>query len=425
MISNGWKYLVILSLFCLTGANLPAQITAPSASSSRTAHYPNHPDRTDPIYIYCVTNTGGDITGSLTASHPEDAVSDYDFEWRKYNPSIPGFDPVFKQEIQVKTSSASGLESGGYQVQITNGGSNDTTLVAWVFINKPKVHVKIQNFTCDYLAMVADTLSPQIFTYYDPEDHTQHSEPNELSFVWSAIPEMWIPNPTTYPDPYLNSPPFVDTDFYLKVTDSYGCQNEDSLFYHSIHVKPDFTADPTQGEAPLDVSFTNTSINAVRYEWHFGDDSTSTLETPEIHTYYFPKPIEPEVNGYKVKLIAWSLEGCEDSSDVQYIVVERSSLDIPNVFTPNDDTYNDRFVVSSKSLRSIYVQVFSRTGKKVYEFSGQGTRLQEWKGWDGKIDGGAEASPGVYFYIIRAVGWDDIEYKGKLYRGTVYLIREK
>ena len=95
------------------------------------------------------------------------------------------------------------------------------------------------------------------------------------------------------------------------------------------------------------------------------------------------------------------------------------------MFTPNDDEWNDRFVVASQSLRSIYVQVFSRTGKKVYEFSGQGTRLQEWKGWDGKINGGAEASPGVYFYIIRAVGWDDIEYKGKLYRGTVYLIREK
>ncbi len=417
LISNGWKYLVILSLFCLTGANLPAQITAPSASSSRTAHYPNHPDRTDPIYIYCVTNTGGDITGSLTASHPEDAVSDYDFEWRKYNPSIPGFDPVFKQEIQVKTSTASGLESGGYQVQITNGGSNDTTLVAWVFINKPLVSAEIQNFTCDYLAMNGDTLA-QLFTYYDPEDHVDATLPNGLNFEWSSIPVSAIPYPTLELNPITWQPPYEDTDYYLKVTDWLTCQNEDSFFYHSIHVKPDFTPEPVQGEAPLEVNFNNISLNAVAFEWSFGDDSTSIFEVPPTHTYYYP-------DEYEVKLIARSAEGCEDSLKFQYIIVDPSGLEVPNVFTPNNDDWNDRFVVASQSLRSIFVQVFSRTGKKVYEFSGQGTRLQEWKGWDGKIDGGAEASPGVYFYIIRAVGWDDVEYKGKLYRGTVYLIREK
>jgi gliding motility-associated-like protein len=417
LICSGWKFPVILWLFCLTVANLTAQITSPSSSLSRTAHYPNHPDRTDPIYIYCVTNTDGEITGSLSASHPEDAVSDFDFEWRKYNPSIPGFDPVLKMDTQVKTSTVTGLESGGYQVNITNGASNDTILVAWIFINKPLVSAEIQNFTCDYLAMNGDTLA-QLFTYYDPEDHSDATLPNGINFAWSSIPPSSIPYPTLELNPITWNPPYEDTDYYLTVTDWLTCQNEDSFFYHSIHVKPDFTPEPAQGEAPLEVNFTNTSLNAVTFEWSFGDDSTSILEIPPTHTYYYP-------DEYEVKLIARSAEGCEDSLKFQYIIVDPSGLDIPNVFTPNDDEWNDRFVVASQSLRTIYVQIFSRTGKKVYEFSGQGTRLQEWKGWDGKINGGADASPGVYFYIIRAVGWDDIEYKGKLYRGTVYLIREK
>lgn len=415
--SNGWKYLLFLSIFPLTITDLPAQITSPSASSSRTSHYPNHPERTDPIFIYCVSNTDGEITGSLTAHHPQDAVSAFDFEWRKYNPSIPGFDAVFQQDTQANESTVSGLESGGYQVSITNGPSNDTTLVAWVFINKSLVSAEIQNFTCDYLALHGDTLG-QLFTYYDPEDHADTIIHNGIHFEWSSIPASSIPYPTLELNPITWQPPYEDTDYYLKVTDLLGCQNEDSFFYHSIHVKPDFTPDPVQGEAPLEVNFDNTSLNAVEFEWSFGDDSTSILEIPPTHTYYFP-------DEYEVKLIARSAEGCEDSLKFQYIVVDPSGLEVPNVFTPNNDDWNDRFVVASQSLRSIYVQVFSRTGKKVYEFSGQGTRLQEWKGWDGKIDGGAEASPGVYFYIIRAVGWDDVEYRGKLYRGTVYLIREK
>jgi gliding motility-associated-like protein len=411
------RYLTMILVVLLMGIEISGQIISPGASSSRTANYPNHPGEADRVYIYCASNTSGEITGSLTASHPEDAVSDFDFEWRMYNPAIPGFDIIFAQDIQVKSSSVNGLESGGYQVHISNGGSNDTTLVAWVFINKPHVNSKIQNFTCDYLAMNGDTLA-QIFTYYDPEDHTGVSIPNGINFTWSSIPPSTIPYPTLELNPVTWEPPYEDTDYYLKIIDWLACQNEDSFFYHSIHVKPDFTPDPTQGEAPLEVNFDNTSINAVEFNWFFGDDSSSISEIPATHTYYFP-------DEYEVKLITRSAEGCEDSLKFQYIIVDPSGLDVPNVFTPNNDTWNDRFVVASQSLRSIHVEVFSRTGKKVYEFSGQGTKLAEWKGWDGKINGSADASPGVYFYIIRAVGWDDKEYKGKLYRGTVYLIREK
>jgi len=47
----------------------------------------------------------------------------------------------------------------------------------------------------------------------------------------------------------------------------------------------DFTAEPTQGAAPLDVSFTSLAAGpAVFWAWSFGDGSTSTLEHP-AHTY--------------------------------------------------------------------------------------------------------------------------------------------
>jgi len=50
------------------------------------------------------------------------------------------------------------------------------------------------------------------------------------------------------------------------------------------------------------------------------------------------------------------------------------------------------------------MEVFSRSGLKVYGFSGEGERLKEWTGWDGNINKSSiKASPGVYYYIIRAL----------------------
>ena len=49
----------------------------------------------------------------------------------------------------------------------------------------------------------------------------------------------------------------------------------------------DFTANPTSGIAPLEVTFTDNSENAVEYHWEFGDGETSTEINP-THTYELP-----------------------------------------------------------------------------------------------------------------------------------------
>ena len=104
--------------------------------------------------------------------------------------------------------------------------------------------------------------------------------------------------------------------------------------------------------------------------------------------------------------------------------VDPSKLEIPNVFTPNGDGLNDYFMVAAQSLRQLSIEIFSRSGLKVYSFNGGGESLRAWRGWDGNInDSSRKASPGVYFYIITAFGWDDIVYDGKETRGIVYLYR--
>ncbi len=397
-------------------AGLRAQITGNGYSALEWTHYDTVPQHTDPIFIYCPDGEGNPVPGSLTA-RPPGGTAGWDFNWTMYDPATNTYDSTVLVETGVESSTVNGLESGGYAVRIRDAVSLDTVFYAWVFVDTPQVKATVLNYTCDYVALKGDTASIP-FYYYNTEADSAIALKNGISFLWTASPPSAIPWPDLEPDPIIYKPPYEDTWYTLTVTDSFGCVNSSAVFYKTIHVKADFEPEPDNGEAPLEVTFNNKSINGVQFEWKFGDDSVFYGETPDPHTYYIP-------GDYVPVLIATSEEGCVDSISYESIHVEPSELNIPNVFTPNGDGYNDYFRVSAKSLRYLHIKVYNRQGVKVYEFEGQGNVLKDYEGWDGKINGHGNASPGVYYYVIRAVGWDDVQYKGKLYRGAVYLFREK
>ncbi len=407
---------MIMVLTLWVEGNVQAQIEGNGYSVLEWTRYDTGSTHRDPIFIYCPDGNGNPVSGSMTAT-PPGGTAGWDFTWTFYNPVTHSYDSTLLTENGVATSTVSDLNSGGYAVRIRDAVSLDTTFYAWVFMDTPQVKASVLNFTCDYVALKGDTASIP-FTYYNPVKDSAITLRNGLSFLWTSDPSSAIPWPDLEPNPIIYKPPYEDTRYYLTVTDSFGCKASSSVFYETIHVKADFEVNPESGEAPLEVSFTNKSINGVEFEWKFGDDSVFHGETPDPHTYYIP-------DDYVPVLIARSEEGCVDSLSFESIHVEPSALEIPNVFTPNEDGYNDRFRVYGKSLRYIHVKVFNRQGAKVYEYEGQGAALKDYDGWDGRINGRGAASPGVYYYIIRAVGWDDVQYKGKEYRGMVYLFREK
>ncbi len=98
---------------------------------------------------------------------------------------------------------------------------------------------------------------------------------------------------------------------YLKIEDSHGCSNWDTLNnYVNVSNPPDvaFTANSTVNcTVPFPVTFTNSTTGTapMTYTWDFGDGGSSTLQSPS-HTY--------TVAGvYTVKLIATDKWGCSDS----------------------------------------------------------------------------------------------------------------
>ncbi len=390
-----------------------AQLSAPGMNAVRYTSYPGLPAVHDPVFIYC--NSSGSQLGTLVAASTR-GTAPFNFAWYQWSDQTKSFSILLKNENGVTTSTSDNLPEGGYRVVISGGF--DTSLVGWVFLDKPFASAKLQNRTCDYVALDGEA-AIDTFYYRNPSTGVQIRLPNSYTFLWSSDPESTIPRPDLWIDPQTFDPPLTDVTYNLQVTDSFGCASESSFFYKSIHVKADFSIDPSSGGAPLEVTITDKSVRASVYKWEFGEnkDSISSLPEPPPHTYYIP-------GDYYIKLTAENDMHCIDSLTSEKIEVDPSSLEIPNVFSPDGDGINDYFVVASESIRRINVQIFSRSGLKVYSFDGEGETLSNWKGWDGNINNSSrKATPGIYFYVIVAFGWDDVVYEGKKTRGFVYLYR--
>jgi gliding motility-associated-like protein len=227
-----------------------------------------------------------------------------------------------------------------------------------------------------------------------------------------------------------NNPPYEDTRFFFKAYDMFGIENVDDIMYKTVipyvtlnqPVLPE--TDPTS--APVPVKFTWKPYNVIRYEWQFGDGTGEMydLEKPSsdtvTHIFYTPK-----TQGYLVELKVTSMWNCTYTTDPVRITVDSPLLDVYNVFTPNNDGMNDYFKPNAISLRRFEIWIYTRTGKQVYYY--RGDDLRSWQGWDGRIqNSGNEASEGVYFYTIKAAGWDEPPTrnpKAGPYNGSFHLYR--
>jgi gliding motility-associated-like protein len=202
------------------------------------------------------------------------------------------------------------------------------------------------------------------------------------------------------------NPTVGETGVYtLTVTGTNGCSSTATVAVIQGSVNAQFTANPTTGVSPLVVNFTDQSTGAITYNWNFGNGNVSSSQNPN-NTY--------NGNGtFTVTLIA-SSGICTDTAYAIIIVEDGLALEIPNVFTPNNDGANDLFTIKSTGVKEISLQIFNRWGEKLYEFNG------EKAAWDGLTPSGAKVPSGTYFYFVKATGFDDKEIEQ---HGTVNLFR--
>ncbi len=386
-----------------------AQITSSGYSTIVVGGYDvEYPDTVlkDNIYVFCNQN------GSLSASLPG-AGSQLGFDWSRYDSLTGEYGAPFRSDSG-GSSTAENLESGGYRVRISDGEDIDTVFRAWVFVNSPLAGVDEEATVsrCEALDLFG-TVEIDTFRYYDPVTGERYELPGEFTPVWTADPFVPVSNT---PQTRVWNPPPVTTDYTFEIS-YYECRSSYTVTEEPVTTKAEFTVDPEEGEAPLEVTFdASASLNAAEYNWYmFYHPDTTDLDVPEyrteapVHTYYIP-------GEYQVGLRTVSEFFCEDLFILPDPVrVLPSELEVPNVFSVGPGASHEFFRVMAVSLREFRAIVYNRNGRKVFEW----TDPEE--GWDGQIDG-TPASPGVYFYIITGEGWDDIEYE---FTGPLYLFRTR
>ena len=200
--------------------------------------------------------------------------------------------------------------------------------------------------------------------------------------------------------------------YSLLVTDVHGCTATNTGTVSTTQVVPSlsvtasFTTSAVTGNAPLAVSFTNTSNNAITYTWTLGNGTTSNLYNPPATTY-------SNVGTYTVMLIAMN-GACISKHSVIVTVDVPTNLIIPNIFSPNGDGVNDQFFIISTGINSLTCDIFNRWGELLYTMNAPN------QVWDGRAPNGGNAPDGTYFYILQAQGVDGKTYKQN---GPLTLIR--
>lgn len=174
---------------------------------------------------------------------------------------------------------------------------------------------------------------------------------------------------------------------------SYGpCYTEDIPF--TIRVVDEFEvslmSDVTSVLAGGTVELTATTtpeLPNLTYTWKIGD-----VELGETSTPAFTAVVPAGSAGEPIEVIVTMEEGCTSSATISIEIVE---VEIPNVFTPNNDSVNDEFKAFYPEDSGVIVSkitVFNRWGQIVYEASDN-------TAWNGMFKDKPAASD-VYVYHI-------------------------
>lgn len=452
--------LIISSLACLK-----AQFENPGSDAARLVFrdFGNPVDSTF-IYVFYTPQLG-----ALKAVSVDGTAAD--FNWFKFDLLANKLDDQpFHTEQGVTVSQVKSLLEGGYMVEILQENEGDIqrdTFYSWVFLDTLEIKsIDLVANTCDYLSM--RVVTDMRLRYYYTDFSKSSEEPKKNQFIFNNYTIRWtssqdirdgiegLKDDWQGPNSKLlleirDPAPLVESKYTAEIENEFGNKNiftSKSVPAVAVYAKmemlrPDeanvfVPSEDFSGEALFRLKLKNDSRNADVFEWKGKGNQNINIEANRVLwtstdrdvmeelTYKPGKfPIELEVKSSKAPY-------CTSASQTQNKVINLDVLSskfdpnsIPNVFSPNGDGRNDlfHFVQSQRpvSIKNIDVQIFGRNGNRIYSYSGD---IHQWQGWNGKLNGsGAECASGVYYYILKAEGWDDVGYSGKQYTGSLHLFR--
>ncbi len=279
-----------------------------------------------------------------------------------------------------------------YTVSVTDGcGSNAATDQVTVTVNPLP--------TIDFVVDNATGCAPLTVTF------TDNSVPAGTTCLWDFGDTFFSTDCGTTTHTYTDPGCY---DVSLTITTAAGCSNsmtQTNMVCVSDNAVADFsfTPDSTTIFDPH-FEFTNHSQNADSYLWTFGDGANSTDVDPS-HTY------EANPFVHEVCLIAYTVDGCNDTICKPVTINDEFLIYVPNAFTPDDDLFNNDFgpVISGHIPESYEFYIFDRWGLIIFESHNLNVR------WNGTDPSGVLAKTDVYVWKIKvksAITGEEKEYVG-------------
>ncbi len=258
--------------------------------------------KTDYIYVF-YTEPVADFTGDPTSGVPPLTVTFTDMSTDSVNTWSWDFgdggssteqNPVYIYNTE-----------GTYDVSLTvsgPGGSNTMVKTEYITLEYPEPVANFEGnptsgtvpLTVNFTDMSTDTVNTWLWVFGD----------GGTSDVQN--PEYIYVNPGIY-------------SVSLTVEGPGGVSTMDKTDYITVNegiIEADFSAEPTTGEAPLMVSFTDLSTSTgtiTSWDWNFGDDGTSSDQNPE-HEYLTP-------GNFTVSLTVTGEAGSDTEIKTDYILI--------------------------------------------------------------------------------------------------------
>lgn len=277
--------------------------------------------------------------------------------------------------------------SGTYMDTITNMEGCDSIMTLHLIINNP---------TSDSLLITSckSMMSPSGKYLLDSSGYYLDTIPNSkgcdslltIQFIRTSLNDsILVKNCDSILSPsgkyfYYSSGIYSDT-----LLSSQGC---DSIITSTVVIKPLHLEITKSNAISCDTPYCKLNASGGDfYQWEPSEGLSNAhiadpIATPNItRTYY---------------VTATNDIGCSKRDSIVVVVEKKDSIElIPNIFTPNNDGYNDCFELSAfTEFKEIELIVFNRWGNMVFRSNDPKVC------WDGRELSGKNVSAGVYFFIL-------------------------
>lgn len=148
----------------------------------------------------------------------------------------------------------------------------------------------------------------------------------------------------------------------------------------------------------------------VRAQYVMGADTTDFADNTDGYTFKWSGDSVPENDSLPNAIYNYGVDGnytinlavFEKATSTNFIfsqpvtIAKPSLVSVPNVFTPNNDSFNDLLTVFYDGITELEMTIFSRTGVQIIKIKAP-TIV-----WDGRNSSGTVMSSGVYYYILKS-----------------------